>query len=296
MDQKRKSFFIFAENREAPVVFILFGALMVASVFLDLPLSGAVFSPKNAFGVFFQNFGELAGVLVCVFSCAALLATRGRDNRRQNIGGAIAYGVLLALASVMAAAMPLRYTTIPMFPLALLLAAVFAALALLAAHRLAKQHPRELRIAGAVGIFLMLAMLVLINLVKLLWGRERYYVMGDPTAEFTMWFIPQGIAVSDEFMSFPSGHSAHSAIILWITMLPTFWDAAKGKEVLLKIIAYGYTLLVMASRIVMGKHFLSDVTMGAFLSILAFYIIKHLVALHFEKKDAPAPAVLSLEN
>lgn len=87
-----------------------------------------------------------------------------------------------------------------------------------------------------------------------------------------MWMIPQGLTTNNEFMSFPSGHSANAAIIMWITLLPSFVPALAKRETVLKLFAVLWIGCVMISRVMMGAHFLSDVTMGMTLSLLLFYL------------------------
>lgn len=56
-----------------------------------------------------------------------------------------------------------------------------------------------------------------------------------------------------------------------ITLLPKFIPALGKKENILKVIACIWIGCVMVSRIIMGAHFLSDVTMGMTISLVLFY-------------------------
>lgn len=160
-----------------------------------------------------------------------------------------------------------------------MLGAVFAAVILIAeyfsAKSIAEHHGDELYRAGVFGLQLFLIVLLAFNLMKLGWGRERYRHMAaaGTFAGFSPWYLPQGLASGNEFMSFPSGHSANAAIMMWITLLPTFLPKLQNKEIVLKIAAFISIGPVMLSRIIMGAHFLSDVTAGMTVSLVVFYLL-----------------------
>lgn len=103
--------------------------------------------------------------------------------------------------------------------------------------------------------------------------RLRFRSMTEPFNEFSLWFLPQGFTTNNEYMSFPSGHSVNSAVILWITLIPTSISKLKGKELYFKVVSFIWIIMIMISRVIMGAHFASDVTVGASISIVAFYLI-----------------------
>lgn len=114
---------------------------------------------------------------------------------------------------------------------------------------------------------------MVINVLKYFWGRPRFRSMDDPLKQFTAWYLPQALAAGNEFMSFPSGHSANAAVVVWVVLLPGFVPALQGKERYLGLCAGAWLVCVMYSRIIMGAHFLSDVTMGAALSVTLFFLL-----------------------
>lgn len=251
--------------------------LLVIASFVDLPLSMNVYNETNLFGRIFAAFGETPGILVGVFSCAALIATRNKQVKWKSVLSIIGFGLLMLLFSVMAGIMPMNYISIPL-AVCVIMAVAYGGLAVLAAQKLAKKNPKALRRAATVGLILLFLAMVVINIIKIFWGRPRIRIMDDPLTQFTPWYLPQGLAASDQYKSFPSGHSANAAVIIWISLLPAFWEAARGKAkaILLRVIAYGWTVMVMVSRIIMGAHFMSDVVMGASLTILMFFMLTNI--------------------
>lgn len=95
-----------------------------------------------------------------------------------------------------------------------------------------KYDDARLRDIALIGLLSVVIVLITFNLIKLGWGRERYrHMISIGSFEgFSRWFIPQGIAKSDEFMSFPSGHSANAALVIWFSLLPEYFASLKRKK------------------------------------------------------------------
>ena len=67
-----------------------------------------------------------------------------------------------------------------------------------------------------------------------------------------------------EFRSFPSGHSILSISMVFI--LPSmswFFPKLKEKKILLGVIGLLFSMIVMFTRLILGAHYLSDVSAGA---------------------------------
>lgn len=251
-----------------------FAALMLLFTFLDLPISKALFDQSSPFGNLFAGLAELPCTLVGVFSCAALAVTRPRENKALAALNIAGFGVLMVLFALMAGVMPTGYLPLP--KAFMLTGVVYAAAAVLLTVRISRTQAAALRRAATLGLLLVLAAMVIINVVKVFWGRPRMRSMADPDSQFTLWFIPQGFTADEECKSFPSGHSANAACILWITLLPTFLPRLRTKKAfaVLNCVAFGWMILSMLSRVIMGAHFATDVTMGASITVCCFYLLK----------------------
>ncbi|WP_418667239.1 phosphatase PAP2 family protein [Allofournierella sp.] len=259
-----------------------FAVLMLLFTFLDLPISKALFDLSSPFGNLFAGLAELPCTLVGVFSCAALAVTRPRENKALAALNIAGFGVLMALFALMAGVMPTGYLPLP--KAFMLTGVVYAAAAILLAVKISKKQAAALRRAAALGLLLVLAAMIIVNIVKVFWGRPRMRSMTDPDSQFTLWFIPQGFTADDECKSFPSGHSANAACILWITLLPTFLPRLRTNKahIALYCVAFGWMALSMLSRVIMGAHFATDVTMGAAITVCCFYLLKRV----FYSKEA----------
>ncbi|HHV10671.1 MAG TPA: phosphatase PAP2 family protein [Clostridiales bacterium] len=245
--------------------------LMIIFSFTDLAISTAIYNPESLYGKFFEAFGEFPGILVGTFSIAALIITRNRTVKWKSAVSIIGYGILLVLFGLMNAVMPFNYLGGPK-PLIPVVAVLLIGLCLYGAGKIKPEHRTALKRAAIIGLFTFLCAIIIVNIIKNFWGRPRFRSMVDPLLNFTAWYLPQGIASGEEFRSFPSGHSANSAVVIWISLLPTFLPSLKGKERPLFIGAMVWTLLVMFSRVVMGAHFASDVMVGVTIT-LAFFLL-----------------------
>lgn len=86
-------------------------------------------------------------------------------------------------------------------------------------------------------------------------------------------------------MSFPSGHSANAAIMIWITLIPTFVASLKDKKKWFVGFAALWTIIVPISRVIVGAHFASDVTMGVTITLTIFTLLKNKYVKNMEVKN-----------
>ena len=78
--------------------------------------------------------------------------------------------------------------------------------------------------------------------------------------------VADGVS-SDDFRSFPSGHTACAACSMLLILLPTLYRRLHDKEKLFMVLGGVWTLAVAVSRLRMGMHFLSDVSVSSLLTI-----------------------------
>ncbi len=248
------------------IVFALF-------TIFDLQISMSIFNDQSSFGKFFETFGELPMSYVGTFSAAALLVTTRKKTVWKYYLAIVSFGILFVLFSLMSSFLVATHLNLPTWTV-LLSTCVYLIVFYLLARAVPDRFRTQLRRAAIVGLILAFAAVLIVTLLKVLWGRMRFRSMVDPLNEFTPWYLPQDITTNNEFMSFPSGHSANAAVIMWITLLPTFIPVLKNKQLLLKIFVAIWIGLVMLSRVVMGAHFSTDVMMGMMISLGVFVLLR----------------------
>jgi membrane-associated phospholipid phosphatase len=258
------------------VVVAILVVIGILTVF-DLQISKLLFNKSSWFGRFFEIFGELPANLIGVFCLAAMITTRDQTKKWKNITAIIGYGILLLLVSLMAVVAIVNYMNMEFSPVMLIFVVLIMGLALFAASRVPRSQAHLLRRVAIVGFVTLIAEILLVNVIKIGWGRLRFRSMTDPDSQFSPWFLPQGMASGDEFKSFPGGHVANAALTMWLTLLPTFIISLKGKEKLLAGIAAVWTTLVMISRVVMGAHFATDTFASVLITWGIFSLVSYLV-------------------
>lgn len=270
--------------------------LMVAGSIWDFPISKWLYpGHENSFGQFFAAFGELPSFLALTCSGILLLIYRERINPAWSTLIAVCGAALVVMGFVLfvheasdnVSAMPVWVA---------LVAAAFATLASGAAILYFSRGASAKTIVRFVLTLVLVSIgtMLLINIVKVPWGRARMRLIALTGNEsyFTPWWhagselkdrlVAEGVS-SDEFRSFPSGHTACAACAMLLALLPTL-KKSKGTEKRIRIlfsIGCAWCAVTAFSRLHMGAHFLTDVTMAwlitlgmCVLSVYLFYFNK----------------------
>ena len=129
-------------------------------------------------------------------------------------------------------------------------------------------------------IIVIMTAYIAMQMLKEHFARPRYrtVVLGYRGVPFVPWYTPFTDAKkcafmyninADEFHSFPSGHSIFS--MLTICILPSLswlFPKLKDKQIYLFISGAVFSAVIITTRIVLGAHYLSDVSAGAIIAIL----------------------------
>ncbi|MBQ9530871.1 MAG: phosphatase PAP2 family protein [Eubacterium sp.] len=257
------------------IFFYLFSAAaLVVALFVDLKLDIFLNNPKNPIAIWFCNTGEMPSRLICPI--AGFLIYKLADKKaHRNLGLFIELGGSAYLGYHIADYFFLEENSIIFgivygigFGLFLLFIGKFIVIP--------EEYKRVLIILSAAGIAVMAVQTLTIEGVKFLWGRVRFrdLLASGSYDAFTSWFHPNGINGNK---SFPSGHTAGAGMSYLIMTLPYLSDKFKEKKTLLFIIAFIYTGIVGFTRLVMGAHYLSDVTVGGLVSFTCVIIAMKII-------------------
>lgn len=140
---------------------------------------------------------------------------------------------------------------------------------------------KQLVIISLGGIVAFYVANTMVESLKELWGRYRPYELLSNWNKFTPWWKINGVT---GHKSFPSGHSEYGWMALYLVL---FIDLNNNKfRQRMTILASIFGILMAFSRIRIGAHFLSDVTVGSLISIVVIYTISYLVQpTSLQKKD-----------
>ena len=112
--------------------------------------------------------------------------------------------------------------------------------------------------------------------------RFRFVLAADNNEYFKNWWqsgreiktsLGMGIE-SDEFVSLPSGHSAYSMFAIF--MFPALSEYIRGiKKFKIYLFGLGFAWWVITalSRLTLGAHYLTDVTIAGLVTIFAYIMV-----------------------
>ena len=264
------------DKREWRIVITTGLILLLIFTFTDLQISLAI-AKKPGFARVLEVVGEIPFTILTLAGCGMMVRFRNRSSVVKEMTCLIGGGVLFLLFSCMGGFMTWNYLNdnipgtskvwIPVFGVLMAGAAAWITIKVPAEKR-----NQALRYAITALVYFILVIIVM-NTLKTMWGRMRFREMTDPLKEFTRWYEICGRGSFDNtYASFPSGHSMNSVGIILMMLLPDIIPALKEKKKLLHILVYVWCIVVGFSRVFMGAHFASDVTVGILLSFIIFEV------------------------
>lgn len=266
--------------------YVLIGLLLIGIIvgsFLDQSISASFYNKDSGYGAFFETIGlglgygmgPIAGV-VCLF---------GLIHRKKWWQKALGFFLFLlgylAPAYVFGRSLvdkPTHYGILFSAPLAYILGFTIMALFAILTFLILDKRVEKQDTLPFVGLALTIAMLgqtAFIYVVKYLGGRPRWRYINDPAINttgdvFRAWWQMQPFKVNGDYLkSWPSGHSAVSAVTLTLGLLPLVSKRRfKFDQDILLLLGFAYMVFTMVARIRYGAHYLTDVCFGALFSIL----------------------------
>ena len=269
--------------------------MMMIGSFWDYPISQAFYDPSNPFGLFFAAFGEYPAALGFAAAGAMLLSARNRKNRITGILQMIAGCWFVLSGAAMASMLPKGYLEIPTL-LSVGIGLICTGLTVWGFLRLCRGGDRRVVIrVAAVFLLVIFADILVVNLIKIPWGRARMRLVAvDERAYFMPWWIAgselkdtltaTGVA-AEEFKSFPSGHTANASTLMLLCLLPMLRPKLAAKQTLLFLIGFFWTILVAVSRIIMGAHYLADTIVGFAVGLIVLILMSRAL-LHTQSTES----------
>ncbi len=124
-----------------------------------------------------------------------------------------------------------------------------------------------------IAILIVLVIVVIISfLLKKIVDRTRFEDLLVKHGSFTNWY-EKGVGGD----SMPSGHVASSLALIACYPIFSKFKLLENRKWLFDTIVFVFTVCVMLSRISMGKHFLSDVVIGALISYITSKIVLYIM-------------------
>lgn len=259
---------------------------MIIGSFADYAISKSLFSLSNPFGIIGAAYGEYPVSLGMIVSAVLMMQKRPANAflRFLKMAGC---SLLIVFGVFMACFAPTIYLSISDTAV-YIIGAVCSIIAFMVAHRIAQHADPDA--CGRVGLILFTVIfteLIFVSTIKVPWGRARMrLVASDPRAYFMPWWqvgdslknelVAAGVA-AEEFKSFPSGHVANASVMLLLPLFADIVPSLKGKEKTLLNIGIVWVILIAVSRIIIGAHYMTDVTVSVIITYTVILIVLKLL-------------------
>ncbi|MDO4797679.1 MAG: phosphatase PAP2 family protein [Coriobacteriales bacterium] len=271
---------------------VLCVAGLCAGTFFDLQISQTLYQPTNPFAIFFS----VVGLLPLTIPACILL---GALAQRQMVGSKpVALRVLLAVVCV-AFACVIAYLAVKSLPtiggpessillpgIALVAISLVLGLGCVAVGFACARNNDEADLVrrALLAFVLLILSYALIELGKGIMHRPRYYAVatGIEGISFQPWYKPftgykelieKGVA-NEVFKSFPSGHAAQiGTFVTGFYGLTVLIPSLRNKWRVAVVVGLVLVLAVCVSRMILGAHYLSDVSVGVLISTLVAFAI-----------------------
>lgn len=262
------------------IMVVILGVLAIGD--LDYTVSKNIINRHSLFGEFFNILGEVPANLAMLIGTTILFGSRKKKGKVSTILKATIAITFMFLVSELTVVNSVRYifefseTGFPKWALAI---SAFGGLLLFgtAVYALFKFRPEQFmkwRKQGLILLLLVIMEILIVNVLKIIWARPRMRSITS-VEQFKHWYEINGPMNSEEFKSFPSGHTANAFTMLAYTLF-----IPKDRKVLMRnftMFAILWGVCTALSRVILGAHFLSDVFVGGYVTILVFYILSSIV-------------------
>ena len=258
------------------VFYVLAVVAMAVGSFCDLQIDIALNDPENAFAIWFRNTGEIPARLVLPLAGTVLFYT-AEHKWSKFVSAVVCLGGSAYLGYYLGKYFFIDDDNRLIFSILFGVGIGIVFMLIGSQVKLSKKVFGALKVLAIVGIVVMCLELGIVELLKYFWGRVRFrdLLAAGSYDEFTNWFVVNG-ATGDK--SFPSGHTASAAVSYLLMLVPFVKNkyGAKKYTPVLFFVPFVYTSVVAFTRLVMGAHYLTDVTVGG---IITFTLVIVSIAL-----------------
>ncbi len=260
------------------VVIIICIITMAVGAKYDWQITDSLYNPKNVFGILFEGLSWIPMYSFLPIWGASMMI-RNKNNMCIFAAGTF---LLIATNSVFAYKACFDFAKRGFIHKANpyicgIIGGVVAAVIFLLMRKFKSSTIRKIQGICAFAFIYMIGYLGSIVTLKVIFGRDRYEdIITGGSFSFADWFKPDFFSGGS---SFPSGHVGAAMGIMILLLLPFIFKPFKNKEWPLFIFCYIYVFCTSVSRMITGRHFISDTAM----SILVMTIIFMILTPFFEK-------------
>lgn len=272
-------------SNKATVIYLII--IWIIAAFLlessDLWISSSLYNPDSSWAKLLEMYGELPGLIVVLIGIHIYVVTLKESSNLKTIlftGFLLTTGSLVTIYIFWALSLAITEGNIVFnqnrnyFFLAAILLNIFISILFKKKYKFSKKSVLFSRLSFKMFFY---GYLLLVQPLKIFWGRIRFRDLAENYSNFTAWYVPNGITGNQ---SFPSGHAAMG--FLMMALFVFVMDKEFYKRIILKGIIISWALAVCISRVVIGAHFASDVLFGAMIMAVSYLLILNKISLSFK--------------
>lgn len=261
-----------------PVLLVLGLTGLAAGTFFDLRLDQFLYSPGILYGRIFYVIAPWPALFGLTFSSMLLVYLETNSTLYRKAAAWLLFLILCGGSVFYFSRSLWKEFAVPLWICILMGLLILPGTALLVLHSVRGQESRNLYPLARYLLYVSLGTFLSVTVLKELWNRPRYYTLiGKPEILFRGWLEPAfgssgNMAAAygleaDAFKSFPSAHTATAAVSLAFPILSLYISRLKNKGDLMMVLALLFTVLSAFSRLLLGMHFLSDVSAGFLIAL-----------------------------
>ncbi len=288
-------------------ILLFFGVLFFTGTFFDEDIASAIYSPSNTIAAVITSTGVYPFFAVPVLLCGALYERAVHSGKSKAVKAVLCTACILLMVFVgfigggaLAEKNCFGYIFPSIsrnYPVIAVLSVIFVYPLFFVGYHYAKKSKDKMLVQRIFGLFVILLLaFIAMQGLKYTFNRPRYRtaVLGYEGIGFVPWYTRfEGAAQyselyginGDEFLSFPSGHSILSISAMYILpSLSWIFPKLKDNQFLLVLTGFMFGLIIMFTRMILGAHYLSDVSAGAIIGTL-LSIVYTILQLHISVKQ-----------
>ena len=246
------------------IIIVTWVILAIIFAIYDLQISIFWVNESSLWGNFGADYGEYPGYAFIALGLSAYIGGYIKNLKAQKIPAylAILYGGIMLVISLL----DLNERKIIEYLMIIISVVIFIII------NWNTDLSRYRKISGIISFLGIVNPLLLVQLVKLFWGRVRFRDLAPGYTNFTPWFIPQGITGN---FSFPSGHAAMGWMFLPLLVIVEKKQWKDPIKMITVFLVLGWGLFVGLSRIVVGAHYASDVLISTGVAAITTLLLYH---------------------
>lgn len=283
---------------------------VIVGSFFDYQINEAVFSKNNGFGIFFSAFAPILGYSVLAILCGYFHRFAIKEKViwvkicyfLLSLGGMIALTIISAghVTSVNAYDCPdWKWLWI------IIEGIIFSGIFVIGDYYGKQNDDKKILYAALIFTgFVLLELVPIAQITKNLVRRPRFRICipndYGVQVSFANWWEPRNAEyealassgftianLSEHFKSFPSGHTGIAGILIFgLPYLQFIIPKLKGKENLLFAIGMAFTALMAFTRMLVGAHYLTDISFGAIFMVVCSIIANEINLNFFLKEES----------